>query len=137
MSLFGGILSNVRGGRKAVSRSSPRFTVLTPARIRPERLGGEWTDCMLDNLSGGGASIHARLDLKPGEHLDLRMNLGFGRDIGVRARVVHSSAGASATRSTYGVRFTDLAYPDCQALTAYLAARESTLRQGVRLRTGA
>jgi len=136
VSLLGEILSNLRWDRKAVSRSSQRFTVLTPAKIRPERVDGEWIDCMLENLSDGGASIHGRLDLKRREHIGLRMNLGFGHDIGVRARVVYASTGPGGTRSTYGVRFTDLAYADCQDLVAYLATRESASRQGVRIRTG-
>jgi len=135
VSLLGVFLSNVRGSRKASSRSSQRFPVLTPARIRPERLGGEWTDCMLDDLSGGGACIQVRLDLGQGDHAELRLNPGFGREIGVRARVVHAKTSAPGARPTYGVRFTDLAYPDCQALTAYLASRESAQLQGVRLRT--
>jgi c-di-GMP-binding flagellar brake protein YcgR len=98
-------------------------------------MDSEWTDCMLDNLSGGGASIQVCLELKRGEHVGLLMNLGFGHDIGVRARVVYASTGPEETLSTYGVRFTDLAYPDCQALMTYLARREIASRRGVRLRT--
>jgi PilZ domain len=136
VSLFGGILSNMGWGRNAANRSSQRYAVLTPARIRPELVGGEWTDCMLNNLSGGGASIQARLDLKRGEHVDLRLKLGLGHDVAVRARVVFASAAKPHTRSTFGVRFTDLAYPDCQALTAYLALRDSASRRGARLHNG-
>ena len=133
MSLLEGILSNLRAAQKGSGRSSQRFTVLSPARIWPERGGGAWIPCMLDNLSGGGACIHARLDLSRGDRAELRLNLGRGSEVGMRVRVVHATTTAPGARSIFGLRFTDLAYADCQALTAYLASREASQRSGARL----
>ena len=126
MSLLGGFLSKLRAVRRGSGRSSRRFTVLTPARIWPDLGGGAWISCILDNVSGGGACIQGRFDMSRGDRAQLRLNLGYGREIGMRVRVVHTKVTAPRARSTYGVRFTDIAYADCQTLTTFLASREST-----------
>src|ERR1700724_2285317 len=97
MSVFRTKNETIRSGRR-----STRFSVSTPARLRPTEDTGAWEHVTLDNLSLGGARVRTsnRLTLK--SKVDLLINLRGTSIMELRARVVYVRAGAKGFQTECG-----------------------------------
>jgi c-di-GMP-binding flagellar brake protein YcgR len=126
MSVFRTKNENIRSGRR-----SARFSVSTPARLRPADEAGSWEQVTLDNLSLGGARVRTNTRLTLKSKVDLLINLRGNAHMDLRARVVYVRADAKGFQTECGLRFIELSYDQYQALISYMNEREQTLRSGL------
>jgi c-di-GMP-binding flagellar brake protein YcgR len=101
-----------RGLRKAVKsiarqpRAHPRVMISEPiALTTPQSLGQK---AILEDISVGGACIRTHIRLRPGDQVSMLLNLGVGKHVDARGRVVYALASNSGFQTRYGLRFLGL-----------------------------
>jgi c-di-GMP-binding flagellar brake protein YcgR len=87
-------------------RAHPRVMISEPIALNtPQSLAQK---AMLEDISAGGACIRTHIRLRPGDTVSMLLNLGVGKHIDARGRVVYALASNSGFQTRYGLRFLGL-----------------------------
>ncbi len=122
-----------RDRRPDPGRRSQRFVISTPAKIRAaDTVGAKWEPAMLDDISLGGARVHATVALAPKAHIDVKLPLGAAGEIPVRAMVIYAKRKRKGMHDEYGLRFVDLSYDRYRVLIDFINEREGASKAGAR-----
>jgi c-di-GMP-binding flagellar brake protein YcgR len=87
---------------------------------------------ILEDISVGGACVRTHVRLRPGDTVGLLLNLGVGRRVDARARVVYSNQPTSGYQARYGVRFLGLGEHDESRINQFVVEQKFGRQFGMR-----
>jgi c-di-GMP-binding flagellar brake protein YcgR len=86
---------------------------------------------MLEDISVGGACVRTHALLRPGDQVSMSLNLGRGKHVDARGRIVYA-ANNSSYQSRYGVRFVGLDERTANEISEYVVDQKFGRQFGVR-----
>jgi c-di-GMP-binding flagellar brake protein YcgR len=87
-------------------RAHPRVMISEPVALNtPTSLAQK---AMLEDISVGGACVRTHARLRPGDTVSMLLNLGVGKRVDARGRIVYALQSNSGYQTRYGLRFIGL-----------------------------
>jgi c-di-GMP-binding flagellar brake protein YcgR len=124
-----------QGLRKAVRsmtrqpRAHPRVMISEPIALNtPTSLAQK---AMLEDISVGGACVRTHIRLRPGDTVSMLLNLGVGKHVDARGRVVYAHHNAGY-QTRYGLRFVGLDERAIGYISEFVVEQKFGLQFGVR-----
>ena len=111
-------------------RAHPRLMISEPIRVRTPWSAEQ--QAILEDISVGGACVRTHVRMRPGDTINLLMNLGVGARLDTRARVVYALSKNTGYQTRYGLRFVGMSERDQTAINHYIVEQKFGRQFGVR-----
>ena len=111
-------------------RAHPRVMISEPVSLDTPRSLSQ--KAMLEDISVGGACVRTHARLKPGDIVCLALNLGPGKHLDARGRIVYANHSTSAFQARYGLRFVGMDASAQDQISEYVIDQKFGRQFGVR-----